>query len=371
MKELINQRSTRKEKRIFKRIIPSRIILQVIMIMILAGCLTPVDRFSDYIGGQVVISGQISPLEETNVIRVGRTSNKERLPEPVSGAMVTLFDDLGNEALYLEDQEFAGKYILQTFEGVPGRTYYIRIVIPGGEIYESLPERMPLAIGNDQIHHTIVPDQYTDQDGVVDERYFVKLYTSHTVAPSLDPVFIKWHVDEVFSLTPTDFPDPFGSVPPPCYISQQVDPQKIVLFNGDEVHATYIPDLLLASRLTGPSFKERHYFTTYQSSLTREAYEYWREVNIVANQVGSIFDPPPGRVKGNIFNVNDPSEEVHGYFQAVNQTFHRFYLLPKDMPFKMTVYCEYGSDRAYYDYPSECLNCLSATNSSYNRPPWF
>ena len=28
-------------------------------------------------------------------------------------------------------------------------------------------------------------------------------------------------------------------------------------------------------------FNGRHYFTTYQSSLTREAYEYWRKLDIV------------------------------------------------------------------------------------------
>lgn len=229
---------------------------------------------------------------------------------------------------------------------------------------------MPEALAEDLIHYTIEPEQYTDPEGIVAERRFLKVYTNSSLPFSPVPLFINWHVEEVYLLSPTDFPDAFGSIPPPCFISQHVDPQRIVLFNGEDTRTDLISDKLVISRLVDKTFKERHYFTTYQSSLTREAYEYWRKINIVANQVGSIFDAPPARIKGNIFNVNR-QEEVLGYFQAVNQTFNRFYLLPGDLPFKLTEYCEYGADRDYRTYPSECLNCLSVRNSSYNRPSWF
>ena len=292
-------------------------------------------------------------------------------PEPISGAGVVLFDESGNAVSFFEDVEFPGQYILPNFSGVPGSSYYIRVTLPNEESYESIPEKMPLVTGEDLIHYSMEPEQYTDQDGVVAERYFVKIFTTHTLAPTVDPLFIKWHVHEDYVLSPTDFPDPFNNVPPSCYISQPVDPQRIVLFNSDEVKTSVIPDLLIASRLLDPSFKERHYFTTYQSALTEEAFEYWRKVEIVANQTGSIFDAPPARVKGNFMNVQDPREEVHGYFQAVNQTFHRFYLLPADLPYRMPVHCEYRAERNMNDYPSECLNCLSVRNSSYKRPPWF
>ena len=341
------------------------------LLAMVAGCLSPLDRFSDYNGGQLVISGQISPLAETNVVSIGRTSNRERLPEPVLGASVTLFDDKGNVFGYEEDPEVPGKYILPNVVGVPGNTYHIKVLLPGGQKYESIPEKMPLVTGHDEVHHTIEPEEYTDGDGVVAERYFVRIFVSDSLPSVSNPVYLKWHVEEVYVLSPTDFPDPFNSVPPSCYIHQQIDPQRIVLFNTEDVKAPFIPDLLVANRLVDPTFMERHYFTTFQSSLTRDAYEYWRKVNIVANQNGSIFDPPPARVMGNIVNVDDPDEEIHGYFQAVNQEFQRFFLLPDDLPYKMPIYCEYRADREYLSYPTECLNCRSVRNSSYNRPPWF
>lgn len=319
----------------------------------------------------MVVSGQISTLSETNVISIGRTSDRERLPEPVIGASVTLFDNQGNTYEYQEDPEAPGRYVLLNVSGVPGNTYHIQVSLPDGERYESIPEKLPLITGDDEVRHTIEREEYTDGDGVVAERYFVRIFVSHSLPPVADPVYLKWHVEEVYVLSPTDFPDPFNSVPPSCYISQQIDPQRIVLFTTEDVQTRSIPDLLVANRLVDPTFLERHYFTTYQSSLTREAYEYWRKVNIVANQNGSIFDPPPARVIGNIVNVDDRDEEVHGYFQAVNQEYKRFFLLPDDLPYKMPIHCEYRADREYLSYPAECLNCRSVRNSSYNRPSWF
>ena len=183
--------------------------------------------------------------------------------------------------------------------------------------------------------------------------------------------YLKWNIDEAFLLSPTDFPDPFGSVPPSCFIVQNADPQRINLFNGEEVKAASYEGFLVGSRIIDWSFHERHYFTIYQTSLTKEAFEYWRKVNIVANQVGSIFDTPPAEITGNIRNVNQPDEKVLGYFQVINQTFDRFFLLKADVPFPITASTCTFDNRNFQDYQTRCLDCLSIRNSSYRRPIWF
>ena len=353
------------------RVLRSRLVLQVVCSSLLASCLSPLDRFTEYSGGKIVISGQVSSLEENNAIYVGRTSDRHRLPEPVEGADVWLYEDATIQYSFTEDPQIAGKYLLADFHGTPGKTYHIEVILPDGGIFTSLPEKMPALIGDDDVAYSFVKEEFTDEDGIVADRYFVKIYTSHTLPSQEEPVFLKWHVEEVYILSPTDFPDPFGNVPPSCYVAQEVDPQRIVLFSTEGVKTTSVPDLLVAARLIDATFKERHYFTTFQSSITREAYEYWRKIDIVANQTGSVFDSPPARVKGNIVSLSNPEEEVHGYFQAVNQKWNRFFLLPADLPIYLKPHCEYRADRQYIDYPTECLDCLSVRNSSYNRPPWF
>jgi hypothetical protein len=341
----------------------------IAVILFVTGCLTPIDRFSDYTGRQVVITGQISSVADASVVSVAITSTKERLPEPVQQAVVTLIDNSGNRYAYTEHSN--GTYLLEDFQGTPGSTYHLSVTLPDGRRYESVPERMPQETGVDEVYYVIEDELYTDPEGAVVERPFLKVFTNATLPSSDAPMYIKWDVQEAYILSPTDFPDVFGRIPPPCYIIQKAEPQKMNLFINEQMDPVNIADLQLVSRLVDRSFKERHYFSIYQSSMTYEAYEYWRKVDVIANQVGSIFDAPPARIKGNIHNVDNQNEEVHGYFQAVNQTLQRFYLLPEDLPFKMPLHCEYRDTRPFHDYPAQCLDCISVPNSSYTRPDWF
>jgi hypothetical protein len=45
----------------------------------------------------------------------------------------------------------------------------------------------------------------------------------------------KWGIEGSFLLSPTVFPDPFNAIPPPCFVVQNADPQRITLFNGEEL----------------------------------------------------------------------------------------------------------------------------------------
>jgi hypothetical protein len=242
--------------------------------------------------------------------------------------------------------------------------------MPFGDTYESAPEKMPPAAGEIETRYEFAREEYSDLEGIISTQLFIKIYLNATLPTETIP-YVKWNSLEDYILSPTDFPDIFGYVPPPCFIAQNADPQRIILFNGEEVKATTVENTLVTSRLVDWSFFEKHYFTIYQSALTKEAYEYWRKVNILANQVGSIFDTPPAEIKGNLFNIDDPSEKIYGYFQATHETSNRFYLLERDLPDPLLVPdCQYDN-RNLDRYPSRCLDCLSVRNSSYNRPVWF
>ena len=99
---------------------------------LLGGCLTPIDFSTENIGGTLVVTGQISALQDRNIIQLGQTADSERVPFPLSGASVLLLDDLGQSFIYFEDTFRPGNYILPDVPGVPGRTYYIQITTPTG-----------------------------------------------------------------------------------------------------------------------------------------------------------------------------------------------------------------------------------------------
>jgi hypothetical protein len=343
---------------------------QLLFVVCCAGCLSPIDVEVDRLGGMLVVSGQVSNIDDRNVVQVGRTSGAVRLPEAYSGAIVEAIDEFGEVITYNESAVYVGEYVGDK-AGVPGRTYTLRVRLLNGEVYESEPEQMPLSSGKLQTRYDFITEKNVDAEGTILDRTSVRVY-GNSVLPGRDTAkYFRWSTEELYMIVPTDFPDPFGNVPPNCFVTAAADPQRVTIHNGDEVATTTLNDQLLVSRQIDQSFYARHYFTVYQSAITAEAHDYWRKVNIVANQVGSIFDSPPAEVRGNIHNTTDNQEKVAGFFQATHQVFSRLYILRDELPIKLPVYCDYSPDRRFESYPAECLNCLSPRRSSLDRPPWF
>ncbi len=341
-----------------------------IALLLFSSCLTPVEIKTENIGGRLVISGQVSTLEDQNIVQIGTTADTERLPFPVSAANVSVVDEeTGESYSYFEDPFTPGSYLLENFIGTPGRTYHLQVLTPDGRSYESASEQMPGAVGDVTTRFEFQREQYVDFEGIVSDQLFIKIFAATTIPAREEPLFLNWRVDEAFLLSPTDFPDPFGTIPPPCYVVQNADPQRIVLFNGEDLNVNSF-EYLVCSRVIDWTFLEKHTFSTYQSSLTKSAFEYWRKVNILANQVGSIFDTPPAQIDGNIHAVQNEDEKVYGYFQATNQVLTRFTVFPTDLPNPLNVTtCTYSENRT--TYPARCLECSTVRNSSYRRPVWF
>lgn len=346
---------------------------RVLPFLLLLSCISPIEVIVENKGGQVVISGQVSSLPDRTMIEIGRTAYKQ-LPSPESGASILLLNQNGTTFFFQETS--LGVYSVPGFQGVPGQTYHVEITLTNGATYRSTPEVMPSFAPPVEVKHEFVEKVVTDSDGANLPEKFVHIYASTTLPQEWKDRYINWTVEEVFLLTPTDFPDPFGFVPPPCFVYQKADPNRVALLDGTRLTIDRIEKELVCARIVDRSFLEKHYFNTYQSSITDEAYEYWRKVNILANQTGSIFDTPPAQIIGNIKNINNPSEKVWGYFQATHESMDRFVLYPTDFPYRVFFPfedCTYYESRFFQtpSYPQYCYDCTLYRNSSYKRPDWF
>ena len=163
-----------------------------------------------------------------------------------------------------------------------------------------------------------------------------------------------------------------GALPLPCYVDGTPDGQRITLFSTRGQQRQDLNRLLVAVRVIDQSFLARHYFTVYQSSLTLEAYNYWKNVNQLINRNGSIFDTPPAPIVGNAFSKTNEEEKVLGYFEATNTRLSRFFVLKGDIPFVIYPYCMDPRYGIYWPgYPKECSNCLSLENSTHTAPGWW
>ena len=73
----------------------------------------------------------------------------------------------------------------------------------------------------------------------------------------------------------------------------------------------------------------RYSILVKQYGLTQEAFEYWTSLSKTTQSTGSLFDPQPSQVTGNIKNKANPKELVFGYFSAAVEQEKRIFMEPR------------------------------------------
>ncbi len=105
------------------------------------------------------------------------------------------------------------------------------------------------------------------------------------------------------------------------------------------------------------TFNNKYYFEVKQYSLTPKSYNFWRLVTSQVTGTGSIQDPPPAVIPGNIFNVDDSNEVVVGYFGASAVSKKAIFFYPKDIPFSVPQFV----------FPNDCrvIENITATKPDF------
>ena len=343
-----------------------------IFLFFLLGCTEAIELDTSGVGRQIFIYGSINNSDLPQRVEVRATTSILNRSNPLDGITVTLKDNIGGNGRYR--QVAAGLYELipSTINVFPGLDYWIEVTLLDGTTYRSVPETMPLSTATDSLNFNFVRETRLSELGVEIEENFINITATTQLVKGADPIYLRWDVTETFILFPTDFPDAFNSVPLPYYFTQKPDPQRINLFNGENFSSNNLSRRILAVKEIDYSFLAKHFFTVTVSSTSREAFDFWNQIDVVSNSAGSIFDIPPAKVRGNIFNVEDPTEEVLGYFEANTSTFKRFRLFIDDIPFTVPESgCEFDRSRPGRDeYPSFCTECLPP-DCTTRRPSFF
>jgi hypothetical protein len=76
----------------------------------------------------------------------------------------------------------------------------------------------------------------------------------------------------------------------------------------------------------------RYSILVKQMALTEDAYTYWLNLYRTTENVGGLFDPLPGEVRGNFTSVKDATLPVIGYFGGSTVDEKRIFITPDDLP---------------------------------------
>jgi hypothetical protein len=315
----------------------------------------------------LVINGKITNQPGPYYLELGVTKEGTTLPEPISGAVVVIYNQHGEKEAYQEVEP--GKYELEAdiVKGEMGVAYHIEIELPDGRVYRSLPERIPVTTAKTDVLPEPGFRKYESSSGRIIEDHVVNVYGNTQVPESSNPVYLKWSVESLYL-----FQEMFISPMKPqttCYVTENISTQRINLFQKMQPESIEIERQLLAVKpFESYQFAFRHFFTVYTSSITKRRYQYWEQVDQVINQTGTIFDLIPATVKGNVINEADSTDYALGYFEASSVSISRADLLPGDFNVAIPHPCP---DFEGVNNHFACYDCGLLENSTDERPDFL
>lgn len=290
------------------------ILLSLFLLSTVVSCIKEVDLPIRVENPILVVDGLITNQTPPYYLKLTYTgvykwSNIITESQTVSGARITLQDDAGNKTNFEQLLEEAGKYKTtdMNFVGTIGRTYTLTITLPDGRIYESKPEKMIAVPAADSVYA-----EFTE-NGNGEQRVGYNIYID-TKDPKGIPNYYRW-ISYGYRLRQTKgVLNPFSGAWQNTHCWQ--------FFKRDDIDIEADTDIdgnILKKRslIFSPAYVNAPILIDVtQYSLSREVYQFWRRMNEQLTRTGSIFDPLPAPVEGNVFLKADPNQLALGYFGA-------------------------------------------------------
>jgi hypothetical protein len=274
--------------------------------------------------GKMVIQGQLIKGCPSSIrIRVSRTADftGRSLPEPVPGATVFVLNETGNQLFVPEVKE--GIYQLEISDDNPdmtvdtGENYMITVATSEGSQYQSTMEWLHTVPNADSVSIMMVEREELDLNNQRQSKRYLQffLHTSLEANESSERAFLRWTFGSIYRVDETFVPGP-GPGPQTCFVTRGLNFDKVVVFNGNEANSDRLENYFLLEDELGFKFALGYLLETNQHSLSKGAYEYWDQVSQSVALSGGLFEATPGKIVGNMSSIDDPLEEVFGYFYA-------------------------------------------------------
>jgi hypothetical protein len=195
-----------------------------------------------------------------------------------------------------------------TFRGTVGRSYTLTVGLPDGRQFVSRPEQLFPVPSIEHIYY-----QIEDQTAIGQAGYYFFLDTKD---PGDAKNYYRWSAYGYSQRPSTGVCCTFGNPCPKCfdfcwmrtdYLGANVLSDELI--NGNQITKRYV---LFSPLVTyGP-----HLIEVSQYSLTRQAYQFWQLYEEQRSRTGSVLDPLPAPVEGNVLSQQEGAEAALGYFGA-------------------------------------------------------
>lgn len=276
----------------------------------------------------LIIDGSITNGEGPHIVKLSKTAKfggdfEDRDEKGVSGATVRIEDDLG-EFTRLVELDSGSYHTPDIFRGEIGRTYVLCITTLEGLHYQSEPETLPNPGELGDVYFEITTEQVLSSLNFLVDETRVNFYTDFSFPDKGS--FYRWDWDGTYILETTflgsqasqcgpqtKFPKP---APLKCYVDQVPGDGFIRLSESNNSSSLEKNRFLIVSSIVDFSWDVRYSMHLSRLSMTESSYKFWDQALAQKERSGSIFDPAPSTIVGNISNINDEEEVVLGNFAA-------------------------------------------------------
>jgi hypothetical protein len=282
----------------------------------------------------LVVEGAISNAPGPYVVTLSRTKGiNYPFPEPLSGAIVTLVEEGGEQEALEETAPGSYSTSPSGIQGKAGKKYKISIVTADGLAYESAYEEILAAEPIDAVYAEV--ERRVDPEFAYDLAGY-QFYLDASIQ-NQDNKYFLWKLTETYKFN-ADLLIPF-------YYEGQTLPfpkpdSLFTCYKTSDVKDIFVFD---AKRLTNPNIQRlplhfvdtedrrlylRYSLLTKQFVISKAAYEFWSNIKKQNSGLGALYTSQPFQIRGNIKNMEDPDEAVLGFFMAAGYSENRIFVDP-------------------------------------------
>ena len=295
----------------------------------MSGCLDPYSTAD--ITAKVnflVVDSFINTTDSTATVRLTRTIPMNVVAEATIEADATVSVESDDQTVYNLSYRGDGVYLLDKTYFNSSDRYRVNIRTSSGNLYQSDFVEMTSTPPIDSI--TWIPKE----EGID--------ISTNTHDPSGQSRYYSWTYDVTWEFV-ASFVSSYKLVDG-AYFPRLFEEQIYRCWSYDKSDAIYVASSSTLSEDVIRSFplayvpvrsnrlNFRYSILVKQRSLTKEAYEFWSELEKTTETLGGLFDPQPYQLSGNIRNADDPNDVVLGYFSGGSVTQKRLFITFNELP---------------------------------------
>lgn len=377
-------------------------------IAFLTSCITPFEpEISEKNINKYVISGDITDNRELQAITVS-TASSVNDPHyiPLSGCTVRILDDRGNVFMMKETGSiYNSSRTPGIYSGnigrsylIPGVSFKVEVITPDGEKIESDFDRMNECPDVDSVYSdrkdlvsfsgetTKGLQFYIDVDGRETVSGFFRWELFETWEYHV-PYPREWYYDgRVHHIFPPDFSRKV------CWSTEMIKNIYTLSTTGlSENKYERYPLHFVSNRTQRLAYG--YSLLINQISLSEAAFTYWDQLRINSSNPGGLYEKQPLPVTGNLHNLNDPEQEVLGFFSVSSVRSKRIFIrnVP-DLVLDFDTFCSpaallkglaeigpedypaflMGDEKSFYmvHLSNNCVDCLTLGGTNIKPDFW-